>query len=80
PRGSGLAYDEVCRSLVDPSEACSVHVNRNSFRQELKKFMADHMKRKAVIQLLMKIDIWNEKRCGIGSGADPPSIGPPSIS
>ncbi len=52
---------EVCRALVDLSEACSVHVNRNSFRQELKKFMVDHMKRKALIQLLMKIGIWNEK-------------------
>jgi len=56
-RGSGLAYAEACRALVDRSEACSVHADRNAFRQELKKFMADHMKRKAVIQLLMKIGI-----------------------
>ncbi|RZB35540.1 MAG: hypothetical protein SRB2_03070 [Desulfobacteraceae bacterium Eth-SRB2] len=60
-RGSGLAYDESCRALVDLSEAYSVHVNRKTFQQELTKFMADHTRRKAFIQRLVKAGIWHDK-------------------
>ena len=60
-RGSGLAYDEACRVLVDLSEAYSVHASRKIFQQELKKFMAGHMRRKALIQRLVKAGIWHDK-------------------
>ena len=60
-RGSGLAYDEACRALADLSEAYSVHASRKTFQQELRKFMAGHMRRKALIQRLVKAGIWHEK-------------------
>jgi hypothetical protein len=59
-RGSGLAYDEACDVLVDLSEAYSVHASRKIFRQELRKFMAGHMRRKALIQRLVKAGIWHD--------------------
>jgi hypothetical protein len=60
-RGSGLGYDEACRALVDLSEAYSVYANRQTFEQEFRKFMAEHMRRKALIQRLVKAGIWHEK-------------------
>ena len=60
-RGSGLAYDEACHILVDLSAAYSVHASRKIFQQELKKFMAGHMRRKALIQRLVKAGIWHDK-------------------
>jgi hypothetical protein len=60
-RGSGLAYDEACRSIVDISEAYTLLGNHRRFRQELKKFMANHMRRKALIQRLAKVGIWEGK-------------------
>lgn len=60
-RGSGLAYDEACSALVDLSEAYSLHATPKDFQQALKNFMADHMRRKALIQRLSKAGIWQEK-------------------
>jgi hypothetical protein len=60
-RGSGLAYDEACGALVDLSEAYSVYANRQTFEQEFRKFMVGHMRRKALIQRLVKAGIWNDK-------------------
>jgi hypothetical protein len=60
-RGSGLAYEEACRALVDLSEAYSVHGSRENFEQHLRKFMAGHMRRKTLIQRLAKAGIWNSK-------------------
>jgi hypothetical protein len=60
-RGSGFAYDDVCRALVDLSEAYSLHRSPNSFEQELREFMASHMRRKALIQRLVKAGIWHKK-------------------
>jgi len=60
-RGSGLAYDEACRALVDLSEAYSLHASRKRFQEEMKKFMADHMRRKALIQRMVKAGIWKDK-------------------
>jgi hypothetical protein len=57
-QGSGLAYDEACRTLVDISEAYTLHANRKRFQQELKKFMDAHMRRKALVQRLVKAGIW----------------------
>ena len=59
-RGSGLAYDEVCRSIVDISEAHGKFGNHSRFKKELKKFMTGHMRRKALIQRLVKAGVWQE--------------------
>jgi len=60
-RGSGSAYDEACRALVDLSEAYAVHASNKRFQEELKKFMADHMRRKALVQRLMKAGLFEDK-------------------
>lgn len=60
-KGSGRAYDEACRSLVDLDEAYVRFESRKRFQQELKKFMSDHMRRKALIQRLEKAGIWQNK-------------------
>ena len=60
-RGSGLAYDQVCSSLVDMYEAYSLIKNQKRFQQDLKKFMTSHMRRKALIQRLINAGIWKEK-------------------
>jgi hypothetical protein len=60
-RGSGPAYDEAGRALVDLSEAYSLHASKKRFREDLKKFMAGHMRRKALIQRLVKAGIWEAK-------------------
>ena len=60
-RGSGLAYDEACGVLVDLSEAYALHGNRETFRQTLGKFMTDHMRRKTLIQRMVKVGIWKDK-------------------
>ena len=59
-RGSGSAYDEACRALVDLSEAYALHASRKRFQEEMKNFMADHMRRKALVQRLVKAGIWKE--------------------
>jgi len=60
-RGSGSAYDEACRALVDLSESYSIHGSRENFEKHLRKFMADHMRRRALVQRLVKAGIWNDK-------------------
>lgn len=59
-RGSGLAYDEACRSIVDISEAHAKFGDHNRFKKELEQFMAGHMRRKALIQRLVKAGLWKE--------------------
>ncbi|MBI2267363.1 MAG: hypothetical protein HYU64_19720 [Armatimonadetes bacterium] len=60
-RGYGLAYEDACRTLVDISEAYALHASPDAFSQELKRFMAGHMRRKALVQRLVKAGIWHEK-------------------
>ena len=57
-RGSGRGYDEACRALVDIAEAYDLFVTKEQFQKELKKFMAGHTQRKALIQRLVKAGIW----------------------
>jgi len=51
----------ACRAIVDLSEAYSIHASRKRFQQDLKKLIADHMRRKTLVQRLMKAGIWSEK-------------------
>ncbi len=60
-RGSGRGYDEACRKLVDIAEAYDLFVTREQFQKELKKFMAAHLRRKALIQRLVKAGIWKDQ-------------------
>ena len=59
-RGSGLAYDKACRAIVDLSEAYALHASQKHFQEEFRKFMADHIRRKALIQRLVKAGIWKD--------------------
>ncbi len=60
-RGSGRGYGQACQTLIDVSEAYTLFATRKQFRQELKKFMAGHLRRKALIQRLVKAGIWQEQ-------------------
>lgn len=57
-RGSGRGYDEACRILVDIAEAYALYATKKQFQKELEKFMAVHLRRKALIQRLVKAGIW----------------------
>jgi uncharacterized Zn finger protein len=57
-RGSGRGYDEACRILVDIAEAYALYATQNHFQKELEKFMAGHLRRKALIQRLVKASLW----------------------
>ncbi|MFO7740127.1 MAG: hypothetical protein R6V46_16730 [Desulfatiglandaceae bacterium] len=57
-RGSGRGYDEACRILVDIAEAYDLFATKKQFQKELKKFMAGHLRRKALVKRLVKAGIW----------------------
>ena len=59
-RGSGAAYDEARDLFVDLSEAYANYASQKRFQAELKNFMAGHLRRKALIQRLVKAGIWKE--------------------
>jgi len=60
-RGSGRGYDEACRTLVDISEAYALFATKKQFKNKLKEFMAAHLRRKALIQRLVKAGIWKDQ-------------------
>jgi len=60
-RGSGRGYDEASRMLVDIAKAYDLFATKKQFQQELKKFMAGHLRRKALIKRLVKAGIWEEE-------------------
>jgi hypothetical protein len=61
-RGSGRGYDEACRMLVDIAEAYDLFANRGEqFQKELEKFMAGYLRRKSLIQRLVKAGIWRDQ-------------------
>jgi hypothetical protein len=57
-RGSGRGYDKACRMLVDIAEAYDLFASKKQFQNELKKFMAGHLRRKTLIHRLVKAGIW----------------------
>ena len=61
-RGSGKGYDEASRAMVDISEAHALQGTEEQFSHEMKKFMAPHLKRKALVQRLVKAGIWEDKK------------------
>jgi hypothetical protein len=60
-QGSASAYEEACRLLVDLSEAYKRHASKERFMEKLKEFMNDHLRRRALIQRLVKAGIWQGK-------------------
>lgn len=60
-RGSRSGYDEACRTLVNIAEAYALHASSSEFNRELKQFMAGYIRRKALVQRLVKAGIWHEK-------------------
>ena len=60
-RGSGRGYDEACRILADIAEAYDLFATKKKFQNELKKFMAGNLRRKALIQRLVKVGIWKDQ-------------------
>lgn len=58
---TGRGYDEACRTLVDIAEAYALFSTKKQFQKELKKFMADYLRRKALIQRLVKAGMWYDK-------------------
>jgi hypothetical protein len=60
-RRSGWGYDEACSKLVDIAEAYALFSTKKRFQDELKKFMANHLRRKALIQRLVKVGIWKDQ-------------------
>jgi hypothetical protein len=47
--------------MVDISEAYALFATKKQFQTELKKFMAGHSRRKALIQRLVKAGIWKDQ-------------------
>jgi len=56
--GSGKAYDTVCLLLVDLAEAYRIHSSQKNFKAALKQFMAEHMRRRALVERLIKAGLW----------------------
>ena len=59
-RGSGPAYKEACHALINLSEAYVVHASKILFYQDLKTFMTNNLRRKALIKRLVKAGLWHE--------------------
>jgi uncharacterized FlaG/YvyC family protein len=59
--GTGKGYDKACLILTDIAEAYALFSTREQFLKELKEFMVGHMRRKALIQRLVKAGIWEDK-------------------
>mgnify|MGYP004701700377 CR=1 FL=1 len=57
-RGSGPGYDEACSLLADLAAAYGLHASRATFDQELRRFMANHLRRKALVQRLENAGLW----------------------
>ena len=50
----GSGYDSACGVLVNLRDAYELQGNSDTFRQEFKKFMTEHSRRKAFITRLEK--------------------------
>jgi hypothetical protein len=57
-KGHAHAYDAACRQLVDLRDAYSQHATLAAFQNEFQKFMAEHSRRRALVQRLVKAGLW----------------------
>lgn len=60
-RGSGWGYDIACRIIVDIAEAYDLFATKEQFQDELKRFMTDYLRRRALIRRLVKAGIWKDQ-------------------
>ena len=60
-KGHAHAYDAACRQLVDLRDAYSQHATLLAFQGEFQKFMAEHQRRRALVQRLVKAGLWRDK-------------------
>ncbi|MEW6520783.1 MAG: hypothetical protein AB1461_15365 [Thermodesulfobacteriota bacterium] len=57
-KGHAHAYDAACRQLVDLRDAYSQHATPAAFQTEFQKFMTEHLRRRALVQRLVKAGLW----------------------
>lgn len=55
------AYDAACRQLVDLRDAYNQHSTLAVFQKEFQKYMAEHSRRRALVQRLVKTGLWRDK-------------------
>ncbi len=60
-KGHAHAYDAACRQLVDLRDAYSQHATLAVFQKEFQKYMAEHSRRRALVQRLVKAGLWRDK-------------------
>ncbi|PNU20229.1 hypothetical protein C2E25_08570 [Geothermobacter hydrogeniphilus] len=60
-KGHAHAYDAACRQLVDLRDAYSQHAALAAFQKEFQEFMAEHSRRRALVQRLVKAGLWRDK-------------------
>lgn len=60
-KGYAHAYDAACRQLVDLRDAYNQHATLAAFQKEFQKFMAEHLRRRALVQRLVKAGLWRDK-------------------
>lgn len=57
-KGHAHAYDAACQQLVDLRDAYSQHATLAVFQKEFQKFMTEHLRRRALVQRLVKAGLW----------------------
>lgn len=60
-KGQAHAYDAACRQLVDLRDAYNQHATLAAFQKEFQKFMAEHSRRRALVQRLVEAGLWRDK-------------------
>lgn len=58
-RGTGAAYDETLRTVSVLLDAYELHSSGAEFLKDLKQFMAGHMRRKAMVERIVKAGMWD---------------------
>lgn len=57
-KGHAHAYDAACRQLVDLRDAYSQHATLAAFQKEFQQFMTEHLRRRALVERLVKAGLW----------------------
>ncbi len=60
-KGHAHAYDAACRQLIDLRDAYSQHATLAVFQKEFQKYMAEHSRRRALVQRLVNAGLWRDK-------------------
>lgn len=59
-RGTASAYDEAKRALVDLADAYALVSQQDAFNLALRRFMAQHAKRSALVRRLVQAGLWQK--------------------